>query len=127
MTLAPRSWPSRPGFATTTRILSIIALVAAPYRVCIRSAHSKSRFLICAVDGTQFIADLTERCIGTDAVQDARHHIETVVCRSFPQCFESCAHPCIVARLTQFPKLFDLPPGNGFIDEQYVDRRFVFH
>src|ERR1700712_2969712 len=30
MTLAPRSWPSRPGFAMTTRILPAIAPIVGP-------------------------------------------------------------------------------------------------
>src|SRR5690348_7353018 len=61
ITLAPRSWPSSPGLATSTRIggrmLEMRRLLVSPEHVAER------------------IADLAERRVGPDRVEDVRHRV----------------------------------------------------
>src|ERR1043166_3586009 len=62
MTLAPRSWPSRPGLATSTRMGYPSGLDNRGLRVS-------------AEHGAQRIADLAQGAIGLYRIQDERHGV----------------------------------------------------
>src|SRR2546425_2789327 len=63
-TLAPRSWPSRPGFAIRTRIF-----------FAIRPASIEERLLPHPEDLPHHVADLAKRRFRSDRVEDERHRV----------------------------------------------------
>src|SRR5450759_2387651 len=63
-TLAPRSCPSRPGFATRTLIFSSM----------VSSLERRVRPIL-AEHGAQHVADFAEGRIGVDRVDDGRHQV----------------------------------------------------
>src|SRR3989344_3328405 len=87
MTLAPRSWPSRPGFAIRTRTFCVGARAAVPLFLaglvpliffsvtffCGISIHS--RISIYPENPTQHIANLLNGAVRSRALQDVRHHV----------------------------------------------------
>src|SRR5687767_9080341 len=71
MTLAPRSWPSRPGLAMTTLIF---------WRIfhrgqTARTASDYRRFDVFSPDLAQAVAHLPDRRIGADRVDEQRHRV----------------------------------------------------
>src|SRR5581483_10187997 len=80
MTLAPRSWPSRPGFAMTT--LSFFAMMC--HGVGSRfpaGAENGSRplddrdFLVFAPDFAQGVAHFADRRVGAHCLENRRHQV----------------------------------------------------
>src|ERR1017187_5815315 len=72
MTFAPRSWPSRPGLAITTRILFIRPQHAWSLRT---SKSNRGHFFILAPHFTQRVAHLADRRVRPDALQERVHRI----------------------------------------------------
>src|SRR3972149_3390300 len=64
MTFAPRSWPSSPGFAMSTRILFAMVVTSV-----------EQRFLPHAEDLPHHAANLAEGRLGSDCVENERHRI----------------------------------------------------
>src|SRR3972149_10374135 len=63
-TLAPRSWPSRPGFAIRTRIFFAIG-----------PTSIEERLLPDPEDGAHHVADLPERRLRPHGIEDQGHRI----------------------------------------------------
>src|SRR5580700_3045369 len=91
ITLAPRSCPSRPGLATSTRIGR--DMVYLEVRL----------FLVSAEHRAERVADLAQRCISLHRVQNIRHGVSKLsVFRAFgraQQRIQRLPHPAIVAPL----------------------------
>src|SRR5262245_19141014 len=66
-TLAPRSWPSRPTLATSTRILRCVMWVYAP--------SQDGGLLPLAEHALHDLDDLAEGAIGTHRLQERRHGV----------------------------------------------------
>src|SRR5690606_24496881 len=77
MTLAPRSWPSRPGFATSTRIGRV--RLAVTFSSSPRSDHRHGPVL--AVHGLEAVGDLPQRSVGAHRAQKVRHQVLPGACR----------------------------------------------
>src|SRR5579862_2586413 len=90
ITLAPRSWPSSPGLATSTRIGGFILYVR--------------RFLVRPEHFAQGIADLTQRGVCAYRIQDERHSVLGSLGGS-AQRVEGLAHPAIIAPRVQCRQL----------------------
>ena len=86
MTLAPRSWPSRPGFAMTTRSLShrsdssSVGLTERAHAASSPATSPRLRvvnrhFFVLAPDLAQRVAHLADRGVGAHRVEDRRHHV----------------------------------------------------
>src|SRR5215218_4071599 len=91
MTFAPRSWPSSPGFATSTRIFLSLML--------------EGGLLVEAVNVAQRVADFAERGVGADGL-DGRGHRVVGVARGPLQFFERVRDRAAVAsRLRLFEPL----------------------
>src|SRR5450759_5790997 len=71
-TLAPRSCPSRPGFATRTLILSSM----------VSSLERRVRPIF-AEHGAQHVADFAESRVCVDRVDDCRHQVCISACDNF--------------------------------------------
>src|SRR5664280_397414 len=71
-TLAPRSCPSRPGFATRTLIFSSM----------VSSLERRVRPIF-AEYGAQYVADFTESRVCVDRVDDCRHQVCITACDNF--------------------------------------------
>src|SRR5438105_14307738 len=94
ITLAPRSWPSKPGLATSTRMGADMKSDAA-------------RFLVRAKNLSQGVTDLAQRRVNADRIQDKRHGIH----RSFgspPEGIKGSPHPAIIALGAQSRQFFRL-------------------
>src|ERR1039458_890912 len=77
ITLAPRSWPSSPGLATSTRIGGFIYC---PVRVQVTQASwpvllDMRRLLIRAKHPAECVADLAQRRVSTHRIQNERHGV----------------------------------------------------
>src|SRR6516225_2761432 len=78
MTFAPRSWPSRPGLAMSTRIFfSGIpeSLEAFSSVLEILSASRDGGFFVGAEDGSHRVADLAKRSVRFHRAVDVRHQV----------------------------------------------------
>src|SRR5664280_60109 len=71
-TLAPRSCPSRPGFAMRTLIFSSM----------VSSLERRVRPIF-AEYGAQHVADFAESCVCVDRVDDCRHQVCITACDNF--------------------------------------------
>src|SRR5207245_1193184 len=94
ITLAPRSCPSRPGLATSTRIGLFIW-------------SDRARFLIGAEHIPQSVTDLTQRRVGADSIQDVRHRVLRTLSRA-PETVQCTDHLGTIPPLPQrhqFPYL----------------------
>src|SRR6266576_2166130 len=78
ITLAPRSWPSRPGLATSTRIGFVIC-------------SDRARFLIGAEYVPQSVTDLAQRRVGADGIQNVRHGVVRTLGRA-PEAVQRPGH-----------------------------------
>src|SRR3954467_6914158 len=65
MTLAPRSWPSRPGFAMTTLSFLIGA----------RQPLNNRHFLVLAPHFAERVAHFADRRVGPHRIEDPRHQV----------------------------------------------------
>src|SRR5690349_6195583 len=79
ITLAPRSWPSRPGLAMTTLSLRI-SLARSVGPADVRTGRSSGRsddwhFLVFSPHLAKRVAHLADRRIGADRVEDWRHQV----------------------------------------------------
>src|SRR5271169_1614936 len=76
ITFAPRSWPSKPGLATSTRMRGSIRLDVS---TCDGStgpaALYDAGFGVDAEDFAERVADLAHGGVGTDRIQDKRHGV----------------------------------------------------
>src|SRR4051812_9584694 len=97
MTLAPRSWPSRPGLATSTRIGVVIFL-------------QFSHFLVGSKHLAERIADLPEGRVRPHRVQEARHRVLRPLGGAL-QCSQRAVHVRLTAAAAQRGELLFLMPG----------------
>src|SRR3712207_2686836 len=103
MTLAPRSWPSRPGLATRTRIFL--------------SAISESGLLVEAVHVAQRVADFAERGVGTHRLDGRRHRV-VAVARGALQFFERVRDGARVAAGPGAFEPLDLLVAHALVDDE---------
>src|SRR5437016_3216189 len=118
ITLAPRSWPSRPGFAITTRSLRI-----SPFRERRSSSDDRNLFVF-APYVAQRVAQLTNRGVRPDGVENGRHQVVRAA-RGGAQRVERRLHPVVVARLFQRGELGELRVGGRIVEVQDFDWRLV--
>src|SRR6185436_1096972 len=109
MTLAPRSWPSRPGLAMTTRIFCIWQL-------------DERNFFVLAPHVPERVAHLADGRVGADAVHQGIHRIPGAARRLLER-VERGTHPGVVARLPQRLEPGELPLGGGLVDVEDRNRR----
>src|SRR5215813_3457842 len=79
MTFAPRSWPSRPGLAMSTRIF-FSGITQGPLEAFSSvldnlTASRDGGFFVGAEDGAHRVADLAKRGVGFHRVVDVRHQV----------------------------------------------------
>src|SRR5213080_1808660 len=117
ITFAPRSCPSRPGFAMTTRSFLLSAINHQPLA-------NNRHFLVLTPDLAQRIAHLANRRVGANGVENGRHEIRRGLGRR-GQSVERSADAVIVARPEKHLELRQLLLGGGFVDVQNLDRRLV--
>src|SRR5262245_37372968 len=111
MTLAPRSWPSSPGFAMITRILCTETLAASNYR----------RFLVFPPDFPKRIAHFADGRIPADGFDEQRHRIGRAA-GAFLEGVQGRADAAIVPRLTQPIERCQLPLGRRLVDVERANR-----
>src|SRR5690349_8710494 len=92
ITLAPRSWPSRPGLAMTTRIFRTIGSPVHGPGTGSSGLPPAGRsyewhFLVFAPDVAQRVAHLADRRIGADTIEQRIHRI-LAAARRFAQTVE---------------------------------------
>src|SRR5258708_34611113 len=92
MTFAPRSWPSRPGFAMTTRIFCML--------------NERDLFVL-GPDLAQRVAHLADGRIGADAVHQGIHRVRRAA-GGRAERVEGAPHPIVVARPSQLLEPRDL-------------------
>src|SRR5262245_14098916 len=137
ITLAPRSCPSRPGFAMTTRSLRMSVVssqgsVASgqPGNWPLATGHWPLQpsydwdFLVLAPHVAKRVADLADRGVGADRIDDRRHQVRGGPCRG-PKRIERSDDRVVVARLLEFFELRQLRAGGGLVDVEDLDRRLV--
>src|SRR3989304_1477074 len=95
-TLAPRSWPSRPGFAIRTRIFFAIG-----------TTSIEERLLPDPEDGAHHVADLPERRLRPHGIEDQGHRI-VVRLAPFSEAIERDRVLLRVPRPTELPQALDL-------------------
>src|SRR5436305_6158036 len=106
ITLAPRSWPSRPGFAMTTRIFAICWWFRPKTVSCLLSETSDYRnFLVFTPDVPERVAHLADRRVGADGVENGRHQV-VAARRGVAHRVVRAMHRVVVARPAQL-----LQPG----------------
>src|SRR6267142_1683916 len=118
ITLAPRSWPSRPGFAMTTLSLRIVILASLKCEV--RSAADSGRlqtsdftlhtshlhvlyhrhFFVLAPDVPERVAHLADGRVDADGVDDGRHQVLGRG-RGGAEGVERPLHGVVIARLAE--------------------------
>src|SRR5262245_38720939 len=110
MTLAPRSWPSRPGLAMTTRSF--------------RMSLDNRPFLVLPPHVAERVAHLADGRVRTNRFKNMRHDVLGRACGR-AQAIEASTDAIRVAslpHLLQFPELCFAGP---FVDVQNLDRRLV--
>src|SRR6476620_1614929 len=124
ITLAPRSCPSSPGFAITTRILCISSQFSVPSfqfsRLSCRSSfvvrHSEHGLLFpLSPYLAQDVAHLTKRGVGTHGIEDRGHEIVRA-CSGRPNPLEGSRHGGLVPRRPNVLQAGRLRITRGFID-----------
>src|SRR5690242_6659651 len=141
MTFAPRSWPSRPGLAMSTRIF----FSGIPQRpseafssVCeILSASRDGGFFVGAEDGSHCVADLAKRGVCFHRVVDVRHQVFVaevsvggsrsvrrlgVCARRFLECEQRAVDGGLRAFPTEVCQAGSLAMGHRFINLQGLER-----
>src|SRR5215203_6572462 len=117
ITLAPRSWPSRPGLAMTTRILRI-EVFSAPAPL-----HQGDLFIL-APDVAQRVAHLPYCRIGANTVEQHLHGI-ALAARPGPQLVERAAHRVVVPSPAQLLETLQLDIRRGVVDVENRHPRLV--
>src|SRR3954463_14377430 len=115
MTLAPRSWPSRPGFAMTTLIFCMSDLVP---------PSDQGNFLVLAPHLAQRVAHLADRRVSADAVHQRIHGVPAAARRlAAPRrrSLHALFGACRARRVEPRP----LPIGGALVDIQDRQRRLV--
>src|ERR1043166_8223241 len=112
ITLAPRSWPSRPGLAMTTRSF----LKSAIYPLKSATSYHRNLFVL-APDLAQRVAHLADRRIGADRIEDGRHDV-LARARDRAQPIERALDAVRVARPLQPLELRELFLGGALVDVQ---------
>src|SRR5208337_469501 len=103
---APRSWPSRPGLATRTRIrLSVIVPL------------SERRFFVGAKYPAQHVAYFTDGGIGAHRLENVRHQVGVGRGRA-GQRFEGRLDTAIIPPLPQLLQLLSLMTGHVLVYDQ---------
>src|SRR5262245_40269479 len=122
MTLAPRSWPSNPGFAITTRIFCIVVaassyqLTASGFPLPAGSWTLYERHLfVLSPDFAKRVAHLADRGVGADAVHQGIHRVPRST-RGLLEHVERVRHARGVARLAQRLEAPELPFGRRLVD-----------
>src|SRR4030042_2950124 len=119
MTLAPRSWPSRPGLAIRTLVFfSVISSSTRP-------GSKRHRLLVFSVDVFQGIHDFSQGRIVLDGLQEKRHEVEVIDRRLLEigqRLFNSGPRPALPHRT----KAGDRLAGHGLVDLEERNL-FVFH
>src|SRR5215208_4651605 len=106
ITFAPRSWPSSPGLATSTRIGCCIL------QVC--------RLLVHAEDIAQRVADFTQGGVGPYGIEQERHRVVGPL-GGAAESVERRLHAAIIAPCPQRRQFFLLPARGGLVDLQHFD------
>src|SRR5579864_1400258 len=114
MTLAPRSCPSRPGFAMTTRFLAISDW-----------ASDDWHFFVLAPYVPQRIAHFPDGRIRAHGVEDGRHQIVARRAGGGAQTVQGAPHPIVVSGPSQSLEFRQLGVRCAFVDVEDLDRRFV--
>src|SRR3954470_7780058 len=115
MTLAPRSWPSRPGFAMTTLIFCMSDLVP---------PSDQGNFLVLAPHLAQRVAHLADGRVSADAVHQRIHGVPAAA-RRLAERRQRSLHAIVVTRLAQLIEPRHLPIGGALVDIQDRQRRLV--
>src|SRR5688572_6050657 len=97
MTFAPRSWPSSPGLAITTRIFRIWS---------VRRLNERD-FLVFPPDLPEGVAHLADRRIRAHAVEERIHRV-VAAARRLLQRIERAAHRLVVSGFAQFVETSEL-------------------
>src|SRR5215470_4947942 len=141
MTLAPRSWPSRPGLAMSTRIffsgIPQRPLEASSSVIENPAASSYGGFFVGAEDGSHGVADLTKRGVCLHRLVDVRHQVfmaelpvgrsrgvsRLCVCaRRLPKGQQRAVDGGLRAVCTKFSEAIRLAMSNGLINLQNLER-----
>src|SRR5256885_14347743 len=104
MILAPRSWPSRPGLAISTRILFS--------GMC---ALGDGDFFVGAEDVAEGIADFAQSRVGLYRLEDVGHEIFSAL-RCLAQRSQAARDFVLRAFRTQFAQTLGLAARHGFIN-----------
>src|SRR5204863_6322872 len=113
MIFAPRSWPSRPGFAMTTRIFAATALTLEDRRLAPDTPHVSQR-----------VAHLAHRQVRARSGQDRLHQVR-VSCRAALELGERLLGSGGVAARPHRTNALDLLLLERGIDAQDLERRLV--
>src|SRR6266508_151342 len=107
ITLAPRSWPSRPGLATKTRILPWFASVFTR-GISWRDVYTLDRrLLINAINIPKGRTDFSESRISADGFNGRRHRVIAMF-GSRSQAIKGVDHRAVVSTCFRLFKTFDL-------------------
>src|SRR5262249_47334934 len=120
MTLAPRSWPSRPGFAISTRIFLVME-----WRRPLSDLRDGD-FFVGAEGVAHGVADFAEGGVGFDSVINERHQIVF----AFGCVAERGKPPCDFIAGTvgaEFVQTLGLAMSDGIIDLQNFEWLFFRH
>src|SRR4030042_6293049 len=112
MTLAPRSWPSRPGLAIRTLIF--LSGMSSSFT---RPGSKCYRLLVFPVDIFQGIHDLSQGGVGLDALQEIGHEV-TVIPGGLFEVGESPFDRGLSPALFDRPQAGQLLPDHGLVDLQ---------
>src|SRR5436190_12258702 len=137
MTLAPRSWPSRPGLAITTRIFCmVVAGIQFPGASCqaldpancqLPTAHCplNQRYLfVLAPHLAERVAHLADGRVGAHTVEQPIHRVAGAA-RRLLEHLEGASDLAVVARAAQLAEPRQLAVRRGFVDVEDRDRRLV--
>src|SRR3990172_891417 len=124
MTLAPRSWPSRPGLATSTRIFLSVISSLRPLRLCGERYLGHGDFFVGAEDGAEGVADFAQGGVGAHAVEDARHRV-LVAAGGGLQILECLGDAAVVALAPHLGKPFTLLASHRLVNLENLQRRLL--
>src|SRR5205823_12605472 len=114
-TFAPRSWPSRPGFAIRTRIFCAIGTTSV-----------QERLFVGAKDFAHDVADLAQGRLRADGVEEERHRV-VVRFAGFPKAVEGRCVLLLVPRSTELAEPLQLRPERCVRDPELLEVRLLVH